>query len=311
MNVFSARRARIVLAAGVLAAATCIVSSIATTDASWVDSENTRSSALTAFDVPEPSASACTTRDGARGVNQATLNWKVPTGLTGYSKDTVEFGQKSAGGQYAVVPVNSVSTVSTTGTPSAYATQIAGVPLHGALGSMKTLGLRFIGPGGWRSDWIDACSFAAVRPRILATQITATASSEEPTGGAVYGRAAYVTDDNKSTFWHSQFVTAPVAPYPHVITLDLGRVQSIDGLGYLERQPTPIWPIKGYTIDASTNGTTYTRVATGEWGNSAAWQDISFTQTTARYVRFTATTPSTPTTNSEIAELIVYGTATP
>lgn len=306
----SARRMRVVLLAGMLMLAAFVVSTVTPTDAAWVDGENTVST-FTASEVPEPAASACTTRTGARGINQVTLNWRVPAGVTGYSSGTVEFGQRSAGGQYAVVPITSVSTVTTTGTPSAYATQIAGTALHGTPGTSKVLGLRFTGPGAWTSDWVDACTFAAVRPRILASQITATASSEEPGGGATYGRAAYVTDDNASTFWHSRYLSLPVATYPHVITLDLGRVQSIDGLGYLARQPTPNWPMRDFTLEGSTNGTTYTRLYSGMFANSANWQDANFTQTTARYVRLTVTTGYNGPTYAEVAELIVWGTATP
>jgi hypothetical protein len=45
--------------------------------------------------------------------------------------------------------------------------------------------------------------------------------------------AANVIDKNLSTGWHSQWSVAPVASYPHFITVDLGQQQTADGFTIL------------------------------------------------------------------------------
>lgn len=178
MNIRRRRRLLLALTAVVALAGAQFASSPPLTDASWIDSEQSRAS-FSALTVPSPAASPCTTRNGALGVNRVTLSWRVPAGVTGYSSTNAEFGQRTNQGAYETISANSVTTISTTGSASAYSTEISGAPLGGTLGDKRTFAVRFSGPGGWKSGWVDACTFDVVRSRILPSQITVTASSEE------------------------------------------------------------------------------------------------------------------------------------
>lgn len=297
---------RMVLVAG--AVGTLLVAlaapAVPATTAAWVDPESTKTR-LAAANVPEPAAGACTTRTGALGVNQVTLTWSVPAAAAGHSSATVEFGQRTNSGTTSVIPTSTLTTITTTGTAAAYTTQISGVPLGGTLGDKKTFALRFTGPGGWSSDWVDACTFDVVRSRILASQMSVTASSRNRDSPE-----SQLIDDTAATIWQSQFSQFPVAVYPHTITVDLGHAQTIDGMSYLTRNRSN-GAIKKYTIQVSVDGVSYTDVASGEWAWSATWQDVNFTRRSARYLRIVALSSVTGTGSAAGREVVVFGTPTP
>lgn len=148
----------------------------------------------------------------------------------------------------------------------------------------------------------------ATRARIPNAQITASASSEETAGED--GKAANMLDGVASSIWSSRWVTDATS-YPHVVTLDLGGAEEIDGISYLRRGANQNGPIKAYEVAVSTDGETYTTVATGEWKNIVEWQDADFEKTTARYVRLTALSSISGTQFAAIAELAVFGTSAP
>ncbi|WP_217178632.1 endo-alpha-N-acetylgalactosaminidase family protein [Streptomyces sp. AC495_CC817] len=145
----------------------------------------------------------------------------------------------------------------------------------------------------------------ASRTRIPNSQITASANSEEVDGED--GRAANMLDGDAGSFWHSRWSTSATS-YPHVVTLDLGAAETVDGISYLRRGANQNGPIKGYQVAVSTDGQTFTDVTSGEWKNVAEWQDVDFDAVTARYVRVTATSSISGTQFAAIAELAVYGT---
>lgn len=158
------RRGRNRLLAGIvgvsLLAGAGAAPSVQMTDAAFTDSEHVSSSTFTALNVPEPISSTtpgCVASSGLLGANpQVTVNWRVPAGVAGYTKDNAEYGQISNQGLLEPILSNLLGNVSTTGTPAAYVTVINGGLLTGLLGATKTFGIRFIGPGGWRSDWLVA-----------------------------------------------------------------------------------------------------------------------------------------------------------
>ncbi|GAA2941575.1 hypothetical protein GCM10010458_28280 [Microbacterium luteolum] len=307
MNIRRRRRLLLALTAVVALAGAQFASSPPLTDASWIDSEQSRAS-FSALTVPSPAASPCTTRNGALGVNRVTLSWRVPAGVTGYSSTNAEFGQRTNQGAYETISANSVTTISTTGSASAYSTEISGAPLGGSLGDKRTFAVRFSGPGGWKSGWVDACTFDVVRSRILPSQITVTASSEELV--REFAPATYANDDNAATGWVSRWATQPTTVFPHILTFDLGRQQSVDGIGYLSRAFTNAM-IKAYTVELSGDGQTYTTVASGEWQQTTAWQFANFAPQTARYVRVTALSSTSGTAWAAALEMPVFGTPTP
>lgn len=90
------------------------------------------------------------------------------------------------------------------------------------------------------------------------------------------------------------------------ITLDLGAPFNLNGLRYLPRQSGGSnGIITGYTISASTDGTTFTPVTSGSWAADAAEKSATFTARSARYLRLTATAGVGGFANA--AELTVLG----
>ncbi|PVE96646.1 endo-alpha-N-acetylgalactosaminidase family protein [Microbacterium sp. TPD7012] len=148
----------------------------------------------------------------------------------------------------------------------------------------------------------------ATRARIPNEQITASANSEETVNED--GKAANMLDGEAGTFWVSRWA-ADATAYPHVLTFDLGAAEQVDGISYLRRTANTNGPIKGYEVAVSADGQTFTPVTTGEWKNVAEWQDVSFEETTARYVRVTATSSISGSQFSAVAEIAIYGTAAP
>lgn len=71
-------------------------------------------------------------------------------------------------------------------------------------------------------------------------------------------------DGNTGTFWHSQY--NPNLPLPHTATIDLGAIQLLNGFSYLPRQDgTANGRIGQYTLEASTDNSAWTQVASGTW----------------------------------------------
>lgn len=106
--------------------------------------------------------------------------------------------------------------------------------------------------------------------------------------------ASQAIDGNNSTIWHAQF--SPLIPLPQSLTVDLGKTYTLTKITVLPRQDSASGGrITGYQILVSTNGTTFTQVASGTWATTTALKTVTFSApTAARYVRITATS-GTPT----------------
>ncbi|PSL08420.1 F5/8 type C domain-containing protein [Haloactinopolyspora alba] len=114
-------------------------------------------------------------------------------------------------------------------------------------------------------------------------ETTATASSvhSDP-----YQPCAAV-DGDKTTFWHS--APASTDPLPATVTLDLGDRYEVQGLSYLSRQDgNPNGNVTEYTVEVSTDGTTFTPVTEGSWADDGSQKYATFSPAEARYVRLTA-----------------------
>ncbi|MFD5623206.1 discoidin domain-containing protein [Streptomyces yangpuensis] len=117
---------------------------------------------------------------------------------------------------------------------------------------------------------------------------TATASDEETTGEN--GRAANVLDGDTNTIWHSKW-TAPAAPLPHSITIDMHRTAVVSALVYRPRASGPNGRVGEYAISISADGQNWgTPVATGTLADDATSKTLGFAPTGARFVRLTAIT---------------------
>ncbi|MEE1820904.1 discoidin domain-containing protein [Streptomyces sp. BE20] len=94
-------------------------------------------------------------------------------------------------------------------------------------------------------------------------------------------------DGNTSTIWHSRWRPAAVRG-PHDITLQLGGIQPVSGVGYLPRQDQGNARITRYAVSTSTDGVTFTQVATGTWANDGTLKSATFPAGPAKFVRLTS-----------------------
>ena len=111
--------------------------------------------------------------------------------------------------------------------------------------------------------------------------------SQEPGPQGYPGTGA--VDGSVTTYWHTQF-TGATPGFPHTFTIDQGSAIAVSGLSYLPRTVTSgsNGRIGSYTISKSTDGTTFTQVASGSWTDDANAKTVQFTVTSARYFRLTA-----------------------
>jgi hypothetical protein len=127
----------------------------------------------------------------------------------------------------------------------------------------------------------QTAGFAHVIPQ---SQMTATATSSQsgyPPGNAI--------DGNCATFWHTEYSPSRVYP-PQSITLSLGGSYDVSGLTYIPRQDgNSNGDITGYNAYVSTDGQTFTKVASGTWPSGASAQSATWAATPARYLRLEAT----------------------
>jgi len=115
------------------------------------------------------------------------------------------------------------------------------------------------------------------------SQMTATATSYHPG----YPPSAAI-DGNCATFWHVEW--SPPHPLPQSITLDLGGSYPTDGITYLPRQDgNHNGDITGYNVYASTDGQTFTKIASGTWTSDSSLKWVTWAPVTARYIRLEAT----------------------
>jgi F5/8 type C domain len=94
------------------------------------------------------------------------------------------------------------------------------------------------------------------------------------------------------------------AGLPQSVTIDFGKAYSnIEYLGYMSRPDhvtagtvtsayVTTGNITGYNIYTSTDGTTFTKVATGTWAADGVIKRVQFTPTSARYLRLEPTAAS-------------------
>lgn len=100
---------------------------------------------------------------------------------------------------------------------------------------------------------------------------------------------AKAVDGSTGTFWHSAW--NPVVALPHTATIDLGNVQLINGFNYLPRQDgTANGRIGQYTLEASTDNSAWTQIASGTWNDDASQKSVGFANRNVRYLRVKAVT---------------------
>lgn len=112
-------------------------------------------------------------------------------------------------------------------------------------------------------------------------------SSEEGPSGEV---AKNIVDGDPATIWHTMY-SITMGTYPHWLDFDCNEVKTIKGFTYLPRQDGPNGNIKGYKLQLSLDGKTWTdAVAEGNFENNLKEKKVLLQKPQkARYLRFTAT----------------------
>ena len=110
-------------------------------------------------------------------------------------------------------------------------------------------------------------------------------SSEQPGEG----EADHLIDGKPGTFWHTQYGLF-LAKHPHEVIVDLGKTQPLTAMTVLPRQDSRNGRIKGYTVQSSEDGSTWSEpIASGDLPDDTKLQQIPFTKpVTARFIKFTA-----------------------
>ncbi|WP_157097886.1 discoidin domain-containing protein [Niabella ginsenosidivorans] len=91
-----------------------------------------------------------------------------------------------------------------------------------------------------RTDWI----------------ITGFSSQESVGEGENNGRAIFILDDNKNTYWHSQWKDGQPGP-PHYVTIDMGATKQVRGCGFIGRQSSNAGKPQDVQIFMSNDGSNW------------------------------------------------------
>ncbi|HVI45176.1 MAG TPA: discoidin domain-containing protein [Chitinophaga sp.] len=146
-----------------------------------------------------------------------------------------------------------------------------------------------------------ACNTLIPRTQLRVSQF----DSQETVGETA--PATNVIDGNNSTFWHTQWYNS-TAPMPHYISIYLGGAYNLSKLTYLPRQSGVNGRINAYQVHVSTDSINWTQVASGNFVNSTAAQDVVFSPTVkARYVKLVATSEVNANAWTTVAELSFTG----
>jgi alpha-glucosidase (family GH31 glycosyl hydrolase)/uncharacterized protein YjdB len=119
--------------------------------------------------------------------------------------------------------------------------------------------------------------------KIVQADIVATATSTDTTSPV-----ANALDGSIETIWSTKLDGS--TPLPQSITLNLGTKFSVNKLKYLPRQYSGSdGIITAYNVYVSTDGTSFTKVATGAWNADKLEKTATFTTVEAQYVKLEAT----------------------
>lgn len=112
---------------------------------------------------------------------------------------------------------------------------------------------------------------------------------------------ANAVDGNVGTNWETSRWSNPQEP---ALTIDFGQVQVFNQVMLQEAQILDTYPLRGFVIEASVDGKTYTQILSGTTlGQSPQFFQVN--QTMARYLRFRVT-KKVATSNVGLAEWQVY-----
>lgn len=147
--------------------------------------------------------------------------------------------------------------------------------------------LTAITEAGNRGPWTSASEINLLDGSSKLDNYQVTVDSEETR--VVDNRGANAMDGNQNTFWHTAYSTNPVPGYPHNFTVDMRNTIGVHALIYTPRQDREAnGRIGQHRIEVSTDGITWTNVASGSFQDSPTTKTVEFGLTQARYVRLIA-----------------------
>ncbi|WP_160498392.1 discoidin domain-containing protein [Paenibacillus dendrobii] len=114
------------------------------------------------------------------------------------------------------------------------------------------------------------------------TEMKASALSYQPGS-----EASKAIDGDRNTVWHTKWDGSD--KLPQSIVLDLGEVREISQFRYAPRTDAGNGTITAYNLYASTDGQSYTKIASGNWVRNNLKKYIAFYPVMARYVKLEAT----------------------
>jgi galactose oxidase len=142
---------------------------------------------------------------------------------------------------------------------------------------------------GNRGTWTSASEINLLDGAVSLANFRITVDSEET--AAVNNSAVKAMDTDISTFWHTQWSGANIPGYPHYFTVDMMTNMPVKALEYTPRQDGSLnGNIGQHRIEVSSDNTTWTTVATGNYADNAQAKLTFFQETVCRYVRLTALT---------------------
>ena len=145
---------------------------------------------------------------------------------------------------------------------------------------------------GARGPWMSAAEINMLAsslsmPGVLSPESTWAITADSSQAG---NRPAAAFDNNPATFFHSEY-SPQLVPLPHFIVINMTAPFVVNGLTYLPRQDGILnGNIGQYTIELSTDGASWTTVATGTFADNATLKQAAFADAVAQYVRFTSLT---------------------
>ena len=152
--------------------------------------------------------------------------------------------------------------------------------------------LRFtaITEAGNRGPYASAAEINLLTGNNPSDAFTVTVDSEETRGQQDQGTRAI--DGDAATFWHTRYTGPEAIPkLPHVLTVDMHQTLGVNALTYTPRQDgRKNGNIGAHRIDVSTDGSQWTSVAEGTWGDNQGTKVVAFSERLARYVRLRALT---------------------
>jgi len=127
----------------------------------------------------------------------------------------------------------------------------------------------------------DNLSVTPIPGKLQQNGWTASATSQHASN-----HAALAIDGDPKTFWHSAYNEK--GPLPQSLTLDLGRSHLLRELQILQRQGGAVVPITRYAIYLSEDGSSFTKVAQGDWEPTTTLKKVAFEPKSARFIRIEA-----------------------